>query len=60
MVTQPSKPPTVRGSGWGATGIHDSSQRLLTSVQYADKRRKRAELNEKLRQMMVAERERRR
>ena len=53
-------PPPVRSSDWGATGSHDGSPRLLINAQCADKRRKRADMNEKLRQMTVAERERRR
>ena len=60
MVRRLPKPPPVRSSDRRATGGHDGSPRLLTNAQYADKRRKRADMNEKLRQMTVAERERRR
>jgi len=60
MIKQSSKPPAARVSGWGATGSSDSSRPLLTSKHFAEIRRKRADLYEKLRQMTVAERERRR
>jgi len=60
MAMQPPKPPTVRVSGWGATGSLNANQRLLTSAQRAEVRRKRADLDAKLRQLTVAERDRRR
>jgi hypothetical protein len=57
---QPLKRPTVRVSDWGATGCIGVTQRFLTSAQNAEVRRKRAGLDEKLRQMTMAERDRRR
>jgi hypothetical protein len=60
MVRQPPKPPTVRLSDWGASSYHGAGRRLLTSAQQAEMRRKRADVDAKLRQMRMAERERRR
>jgi len=60
MAKQPTKPPTVRVSGWGATGYLGATRRFLTSAQQAEMRRKRADLDAKLRQMSMAERDRRR
>lgn len=60
MARQPPKPPTIRVSGWGATGYLDGSRRFLTSEEQAEMRRKRADVDAKLRQMRMAERERRR
>jgi hypothetical protein len=60
MPTQLPKPPIVRVSEWGATGYHGASRRLLTSAQQAEMRRKRADVDAKLRQMTMAERDRRR
>jgi len=60
MARQPPKPPTARVSDWGATGCLGATRRFLTSAQNAEVRRKRADLDAKLRQMMVAERDRRR
>jgi hypothetical protein len=47
-------------SGWGATGSPDGRRRPLSSVQWAEIRRKRADMYAKLRQMTAAERDRRR
>jgi hypothetical protein len=44
----------------GATGSPNGSRLLLTSAQFSEVRRKRADLDAKLRQMTSAERERRR
>jgi hypothetical protein len=60
MARQSSKPTTARVSGWGATGSPDGSRPLLTSAQYVEIRRKRADLEAKLRQLTATERERRR
>ena len=60
MARQPPKPPTPRLSVWGATGDPNSARRFLTDAQYAEIRRKRADLNAKLWQMTTAERGRRR
>jgi hypothetical protein len=60
MVRQPPKPLTAHASDWGATGSHDTRPRILTGAQYAEKRRKRADLDAKLRQLTSAERDRRR
>ena len=54
------KPPTARVCGWGATGYLGASRRFLTSAQDAEVRRKRADLDAKLRQLTSAERDRRR
>ena len=59
-MKQSLKPPVARVSGWGATGSPDGKRRLLTSAQWAEIRRKRADLYERLRQLTVSERERRR
>lgn len=55
MTKQSPKPPIVRASGWGATGSSDGKRRFLTSEQFAEIRRKRADLYAKLRQMTAAE-----
>jgi len=60
MAKQPTKPPTVRVSDWGATGYLGATCRFLTSAQQAEMRRKQADLNAKLRQLSMAERDRRR
>ena len=60
MAKQPPKPPTSRLSVWSATGGPNGAPRFLTSAQYAEIRRKRADLDAKLRQMTWAERGRRR
>ena len=60
MGAQSPKPPSTHISGWGATGSPDGRRRLLTSAQFTEMRRKRADLNAKVRQMKAAERERRR
>jgi hypothetical protein len=60
MAKQPPKPPTSRLSVWGATGDPNSARRFVTSAQYAEIRRKRADVDAKLKQMTAAERERRR
>jgi len=56
MARQPPKPPTPRLSVWGATSDPNSARRFLTSAQYAEMRRKRADLDAKLKQMTAAER----
>ena len=60
MAKHSLKPPAARVSGWGATGSPNGSRSLLTSAQYAEMRRKRVDLEAKLRQMTAAERDRRR
>jgi hypothetical protein len=60
MARQPPKPPASRVSGWGGTGYPNGSRPLLTSAQYAEMRRKRADVDAKLKQMTAAERDRRR
>lgn len=60
MARQTSKPPTARVSGWGAMGSPEGKSRCLTKARFAEVRRKRAEVDAKLRQMTAAERERRR
>jgi len=50
MDRQSRKPPSARVSGWGATGNPDGKRRLLTSAQYAELRRKLADVEVKLRQ----------
>lgn len=59
-MKQSPKPPAARVSGWGATGSPDGKPRRLTKAQLAEISRKRADLYEKLRQLTVFERERRR
>ena len=51
MARQPPKPLAARVSGWGATGILNGSRPLLTSAQYAEMRRKRADVDAKLKQL---------
>jgi hypothetical protein len=61
MARQLPKPPSaVITSGWGPTGNPNGQRRFLTSAQFAEIRRKRADLDAKLWQMTKAERERRR
>jgi hypothetical protein len=60
MATQSTKPPTARSNDWGATGSSIGKRRLLTSAQFAEMRRKLADVDAKLRQMTAAERQRRR
>jgi hypothetical protein len=60
MARQTSKPPTARVSGWGVTGSPEGKGRFLSKAQFAELRRKRADVHAKLRQMVYAERERRR
>jgi hypothetical protein len=59
-MKQPPKPPAARLSDWGATGSSIGKRRLLTSAQFAEMRRKLADVDAKLRQMTAAERQRRR
>jgi hypothetical protein len=59
MATQPPKPPAARVSSWGATGRLDGKRRFLTKAQFAEMRRKRADLDAKLWQLTLAERDRR-
>ena len=58
MARQLPKPPSPH-IGWSANSLAFKG-RLLTKAQFAEARRKRADLNEKLRQLTVCERERRR
>jgi hypothetical protein len=62
MAGRSSKPPPAAPmiSGWGATGSPDGRRRPLSSAQWAEIRRKRADMYAKLRQMTAAERDRRR
>jgi hypothetical protein len=60
MARQTSKPPTARVSGWGVTGSPEGKGRFLSKTQFAELRRKRADVHAKLRQMVYAERELRR
>jgi hypothetical protein len=60
MDKQSPKPPAIRLNGWGATGYINGGRRFPTSAQYAEMRRKRADLDTKLSQLTTAERERRR
>jgi hypothetical protein len=60
MARQSSKRPSARVSNWGATGYLGASRRFLTSPLQAEMRRRRTDLEVKLRQMTAAERERRR
>jgi hypothetical protein len=53
-------PPAPRLRVWGATGDPNGRRRTLTSAQFSEIRRKRADLDAKLRQMTAAERDRRR
>jgi len=55
-----AEPPPARVSSWGATGRSDGRRRFLTSAQFAERRRKLADLDAKLRQMAWAQHERRR
>jgi hypothetical protein len=59
MARQPPEPPTGRISVWGADSLA-VKRRLLTKAQFAEIRRKRADLDAKLWQMTKAERDRRR
>ena len=56
MGRQLPKPPSPRIS-WSADSLA-FKPRLLTKAQFAETRRKRADLHEKLRQLTVSERER--
>jgi hypothetical protein len=60
MDRQSPKPSAIRLTPWGATGYINGQRRFLTSAQFAEIRRKRADLDTKLWQMTAAERERRR
>jgi hypothetical protein len=60
MARQSPKPPVARLSDWGATGSSIGKRRLLTSTQFAEMRRKLADVDAKLRQLSAAERGRRR
>jgi len=59
MTRQPPKPPNARRSVWAAGSLAEKS-RLLTKAQYAEMRRKLADVEAKLRQLTAAERQRRR
>ena len=59
-MKQPPKPPAAQVSDWGATGNPIGKRRLLTRSQFAELRRKLADVDAKLRQMTAAERQRRR
>jgi hypothetical protein len=54
------KPPPTRVSDRGATGSTIGKRRLLTRAQFAEMRRKLADVDAKLRQLSAAERGRRR
>ena len=56
MAKQPPKPPAARLNGWGGTGQTLGGRRLLTSTQYAEIRRKLADVDAKLREMTAADR----
>jgi hypothetical protein len=56
MAKQRPKPPAARLNGWGGTGQSLGGRRLLTSTQYAEIRRKLADVDAKLREMTAAER----
>jgi hypothetical protein len=56
MAKQSPKPPAARLSDWSATGNSIGKRRLLTSPQYAELRRKLADLDAKLRQLGATER----
>jgi hypothetical protein len=60
MARQSPKPPTARPNGWGVTGHINGGRRFLTSAQFAEVRRKLADVDAKLRQLSAAERVRRR
>jgi hypothetical protein len=56
MARKSIKPSAARLSDWGATGSSIGKRRLLTSAQYAEPRRKLADLDAKLRQLGAAQR----
>jgi hypothetical protein len=58
MHKRSRQPLTPRLSVWGATGDPYGGRRFLTSAQFAEMRRKRADLEAKLRQLSSAERRR--
>jgi hypothetical protein len=60
MARQLPKPPAARLSNWGATGSSIGNRRLLTNAQFAEMRRKLADVDAKLRQLSATERGRRR
>jgi hypothetical protein len=60
MAKQSPKQPAARLSDWGATGGSIGKRRLLTRAQYAELRRKLADVDAKLRQLGAAERGRQR
>ena len=59
MARQSPKPPNAHSSVW-AVGSLAPKHRLLTKAQFAEMRRKQADLEAKLQQMTAAGRERRR
>jgi hypothetical protein len=59
MARQSPKPPNARSSVW-AIGSLAPNRRRLTKEQFAEMRRKLADLDTKLWQLTTAERERRR
>jgi hypothetical protein len=60
MARKSTKPPAARVSDWNATGNSTGKRRLLTRSQFAEMRRKLADVDAKLRQLSAAERGRRR
>jgi hypothetical protein len=60
VAKQSPKSPIAPVSEWGATGSSIGKRRLLTSAQFAEMRRKLADVDAKLRQLGAAERARRR
>jgi len=58
MARKSTKPPAARVSDWGATGNSIGTRRLLTRSQFAEMRRKLADVDAKLRQLSAAERRR--
>ena len=59
MAKQSPKPPVARLSDSGATGGSIGKRRLLTRAQYAELRRKLADVDDKLRQLSAGEHGRR-
>lgn len=59
MARKSPKPTSRPARSWSADSLA-FKPRLLTKAQFAEARRKRADLNEKQRQLTVSERDRRR
>ena len=58
MARKSTKPPAARVSDWGVTGNYIGKRRLLTRSQFAEMRRKLADVDAKLRELSAAERRR--